>query len=175
MDLRKLLVGLILVATAAFAVAVVWERPETDVHSESVTTGNNEQGEAEPHSEAGEGSESSSEAEAADEATILGVDPESVPLAVAAVAGSLLLAVLLWFRPSWRWLLIVTVIGMALFAVLDVREVAHQLDESRNGLAALAILVALAHTMAAVVAATLLVRGDGLETNRSLPSHEPSA
>jgi hypothetical protein len=38
------------------------------------------------------------------------------------------------------------------FAVLDVREVVHQVDEHRGGLAALAAAVALAHGAAAAVA-----------------------
>jgi hypothetical protein len=41
---------------------------------------------------------------------------------------------------------------MALFAALDVREVFHQLDEDKTGLATLAVLVAAVHLAAAGLA-----------------------
>jgi len=51
--------------------------------------------------------------------------------------------------------LIVTAVGMALFAVFDVREVVHQTSESNAGLAITATLVALLHAAAAVGSAML--------------------
>ena len=56
-----------------------------------------------------------------------------------------------------RALLAVGVIALV-WAVLDVREVVHQLDESRTGIALLAIGAALLHLAAAAVA-PLAVRG----------------
>ena len=44
------------------------------------------------------------------------------------------------------------------WAALDVREVAHQIDESRTGLTILAIAVAVLHLAAAAVAARLAAR-----------------
>ena len=44
---------------------------------------------------------------------------------------------------------------MVVFAVVDVREVFHQLDEDKDGLALLATLVAALHLAAAGVALTL--------------------
>jgi hypothetical protein len=44
---------------------------------------------------------------------------------------------------------------MVVFAALDVREVVHQLDESKGGLALLAGVVAVCHLAAAAVAALM--------------------
>lgn len=83
---------------------------------------------------------------------MFGTDPESTPLVVLAIVASLLLAAGCWFRPEWRWLLVVTAFAMAAFAVLDLREVIHQLDESDTGLASVASVVATLHVAAAVTA-----------------------
>ena len=50
--------------------------------------------------------------------------------------------------------------AMLVFAALDVREVFHQVDESRTGLAVLAGVVAALH-LGAATAIGLLARGDG--------------
>ena len=89
---------------------------------------------------------------------MLGTDPESTPLVVLAIVASLLLAAGCWFRPEWRWLLVVTAFAMAAFAVLDLREVIHQLDESDTGLASVAGVVATLHVAAAVTAVILARR-----------------
>jgi hypothetical protein len=52
------------------------------------------------------------------------------------------------------FLLAVTVIAL-LWAALDVREVIHQLDESRTGIAVVAMTVAVLHVAAAVVSGRL--------------------
>jgi hypothetical protein len=56
---------------------------------------------------------------------------------------------------------------MLAFAVLDVREVFHQLDEDRDGLALLAALVAVLHLASAAVA--------GLLRRRRFPRRLPFA
>jgi NO-binding membrane sensor protein with MHYT domain len=63
-----------------------------------------------------------------------------------------------WTRP--QSLLVLGVVGaaMVLFAALDVREVFHQVDESRAGLAVLAGAVAALH-LGAAAAIGLLARG----------------
>jgi hypothetical protein len=71
------------------------------------------------------------------------------------VLVSLALAALLWQRPTravWR---ITGVIALA-FAVFDIAELVHQLDESAAGLAALATAVALAHLATTGIAAAEL-------------------
>jgi O-antigen ligase len=89
---------------------------------------------------------------------LFGTDPESTSLVVLAIVASLLLAAGCWFRPEWRRLLVVTAFAMAAFAVLDLREVIHQLDESDTGLASVAGAVATLHVAAAVTAVILARR-----------------
>ena len=162
MGRRTILVGLIVAATALFAVALVVERSHAEVHGTNEDTSHSESGAESTHEETGGSPEGdASGSSAPDEGTILGVNPESTALAAVAAAGSLLLAAGLWFRPAWRWPLMIAALGMALFTVLDVREVLHQLDESRTSLALLATLVAALHLSAAAVAGTMLAaRGD---------------
>lgn len=80
--------------------------------------------------------------------TLLGINPEATPLIVIAVVLSLALAaaVIAVGSPS---LLPVVALVMLAFAALDIRELTHQLHESRPGLAALAATVALLHLVAA--------------------------
>jgi len=68
------------------------------------------------------------------------------------------LAAAVWTQSRSALALAVVAIVMLLFAVLDVREVFHQVDESRTGLAVLAGVVAALHVGAAVLSALLLVR-----------------
>ena len=92
--------------------------------------------------------------------TVLGIDVESTPLIVLAVVASLALAAGAWARPDSRGLLTLIGIAMLAFAVLDIREVVHQLDEDETGLALLAGLVALLHLAAAGLAWRLQSSGD---------------
>jgi hypothetical protein len=57
-----------------------------------------------------------------------------------------------WWRPRWVLLLVVVATTMLVFSALDVREVFHQRDEARTGLAVLAGVVAALHLAAAAVA-----------------------
>ena len=67
----------------------------------------------------------------------------------------------MWSRPRSLAVLGVVAAAMLLFAVLDVREVFHQVDESRAGLAVLAGVVAALHLAAAMTAGVLARRGGG--------------
>jgi len=82
---------------------------------------------------------------------LLGINPEATGLVVIAVALSLLLAALILTAESPLVAAGIAVTMLA-FTVLDIREVTHQLNESRSGLAALAAVVALLHMLAAVSA-----------------------
>jgi hypothetical protein len=84
---------------------------------------------------------------------VLGVDAESTPLLVLAVLAGLALSVAAASELGRRrnFLLAVVVIALA-WAALDVREVMHQIDESRAGIAAVAIAVAVLHLLAGAVA-----------------------
>lgn len=148
MPRNRLLAVLIVLATAAFALGVGLEKSET--HEEPATeTAHIEgaEGEAgeEVHSEEGEAHEETGE-------EVLGIDLESTPLVILAVVGSLALAAGVWLRPDLRVLLLIVFVAMLAFAVLDVREVFHQVDESNEGIAALAVAVALLHLAAAGLA-----------------------
>lgn len=103
---------------------------------------------AAPHDEANEASE-----------TILGINPESTGAVAAAVVVSLVLAAALWFWGNPAVLIAAAAFAL-LFAVLDLREVAHQLAEARGGLAAIALLAAALHVGVAGLAGLALTRRD---------------
>jgi hypothetical protein len=122
----------------------------------------------------GEQREPSDEAEAAPretgehdaEARLLGIDPESTPLLVIAVAAGLALTALAASRMGTsRAFLVVVAMAALVWAALDIREIAHQIDESRSGIAAISAVVAALHLAAAAVASFLArspeVRGRG--------------
>jgi hypothetical protein len=113
---------------------------------------------AEPHSEASETSE-----------TILGINLESTSTVAAAVVISLLLAAALYFWGTPATLIVAGAVAL-LFAVLDLREVAHQLSEGRSGLVAVALLAAVLHAGAAVVAGLALTRREASTATPSLTS-----
>jgi hypothetical protein len=148
--IRRLLVSLILLSTVAFAVGAIVEHSS----GERAVGGSGEAGEG--GAEVAPVSEGSEEPKG--EEILFGTDPESTSLVVLAIVASLLLAAGCWFRPEWRWLLVVTAFAMAAFAVLDLREVIHQLDESDAGLASVAGAVATLHVAAAVTAVILARR-----------------
>ncbi len=83
--------------------------------------------------------------------TVLGLNLESNALVIVAVAMSLTLGALAWFR-NRRRLLLATVAFAVIFAMFDIAEVAHQLTESRSGLATLGAAIALVHLATALVA-----------------------
>jgi hypothetical protein len=172
--LRWTLVALLVVSTVLFAVGVIAERSDSDTHAEPVAQAEEAGGEAgEPegaHEEAGEsgaleseegqGETASGETGSEDE-RLLGVDLESTPLIVLAVLAGLGLAALTATRLGrlGGFLLAVTVIALV-WAALDVREVIHQLNESRTGIAVVAIAVAVLHLAAAVVSGRLARQPD---------------
>jgi len=87
---------------------------------------------------------------------VFGIDIESPALVIAAVAVSLLLAAALWLTGSV--LAALALAGFALVAaIFDVREVFHQIDESRTNLTVIAAIVAALH-LAVVTGALVLAR-----------------
>jgi hypothetical protein len=162
---RWLLPTLIVVATALFVIGVAIERNSGDVHAEEATPfvaeaqesdTEHSEGEAGPSEDKDAVAEAGSHDESEDsgEEELLGLDVESTPLVALAAAVSLALALAISLRPGWLPLLVLIVVAMALFAALDVREVFHQLDEDKTGLATLAALVAALHLAAAGLAGT---------------------
>ena len=81
-----------------------------------------------------------------------GLVSESTVVVVAAVAVSLMLAAGLWLSRR-RAVVVAAALVAGMFAVFDIAEVAHQLDESRRALAALAVGVALGHAAITLIAA----------------------
>ena len=130
---RNLLAVLIVAATALFVVGVSIEKAEGG-HEEPA------------HVEAGE----ESHGEEGEE--ILGLEPESTPMIGLAAVVSLALALAAWLRSESELLLAVVVVVMLAFAVFDLAEVAHKIEESEAGIAAIATLVAVLHLAATWVA-----------------------
>lgn len=153
MPTNRVLAVLIVAATVVFAVGVAIERSQ-ESGSESGVEETHAEG-AGGEGEAAEGGETQVSAEGAHSESsekLLGIDPESVGLVIVAVLASLALAAAIWLRPDLGGLLLVTALAMFVLAALDVRELVHQLDESRTGLALLVAVVVLLHASAAVIA-----------------------
>jgi hypothetical protein len=99
---------------------------------------------------------------------IFGIDTESTALVAIAIAVSIAFALALWSRPSA--LIPLGIAGFALVAaVFDVREVFHQIDESRTNLAVIAALVAFLHVL---VAGCALVLARRYATDRRITPQE---
>ncbi len=83
---------------------------------------------------------------------IFGINPESVPLIVVAIAVSIGVVVAGWFY--WRRPAVLWAAGavMAAFAVLDIIEFSHQVADAHTTLVVLAGTVALLHLAAAALA-----------------------
>jgi hypothetical protein len=154
-----------------FAVGVIAERSAADDHAEPIAAASTESGEAAHADEEGATAEERGETAHADEDAevagktagsveahseseqLLGLDVESTPVIVLAVLAGLALSAAAASDLRHRRAFLVTVAVIALgWAALDVRELLHQIDESREGIAALAAVVAVVHLLAAAVA-----------------------
>jgi hypothetical protein len=95
-------------------------------------------------------------AQHAREGRVLGVDLESIPMIVLAIATGLGLA-LVALSPlgAIRAILLGLALGALAWSALDVREVVHQANESRTDLAIVAGVVAALHAAAAALAVWL--------------------
>jgi hypothetical protein len=136
---RSTLATLLVAATVLFAIGAIAERADGATHVEADVA------HAEEGAEAGE--------------SVAGVDAESTPLVVIAVVAGLGLAALALTQVGRRrwFLLAVAAIALA-WAALDVREVVHQLDESRAGIAVIALGVAVLHLAAAAFGGRLALQ-----------------
>jgi FtsH-binding integral membrane protein len=161
---RWLLSSLLVAGAALFGVGVAAERHATAHHTETsavtASTGESGTGESGTGESGTESSEMHTEQPATDTAghsesaneTVLGVNLESTALVVFAAAVSLVLAAVT-FRRDIRSVLLATVGCALVFAAFDIAEVAHQIKESRAGLAMLAAVVAVVHVATGLVAA----------------------
>ncbi|SRR5712691_2683719 len=137
---RRALVLLLVVTGCLFAIGSTIERhhrhhQETSVHSQRNA-----------HEEEGTNGEAG--------VKILGVDTESTTLSIVGVVASLLLAAVVWLRPA-RIVLLGVLVFALLFAAGDGRELAHQLSESNNGIAAIAATLLVLHVATAALAAVV--------------------
>ena len=161
--LRLTLIALLVASTAVFAVGAIAESSQSESHGEPAA----QQEPAGTHDEGGEEAEGTGESRAASEQQahveqgeeLLGVDTESTPLIVMAVIGGLGLAAAAASSIGRRTgVLVAIALVMGVWTALDVREVVHQLDESRAGIAVLAMFAAALHLIAAVIAGVLAAR-----------------
>jgi hypothetical protein len=165
---RRLAAVLLALTAGLFVLGVSAERREhRDTDSRSGEVGDahgREGGEGGEGGEAVEGGERSGESgengaesgESGEEREVLGVDPESSGVVALGVVVSVGLAVALWLsdRRAVAW----AAAGFAgVFVLADLAEVGRQLDESRGGLALLAVALALGHAVAAGAAAVAAV------------------
>jgi hypothetical protein len=88
---------------------------------------------------------------------------------VGALLASVLLAGAVWWRPMRPLLLLGAAFCLAA-AVLDIREISHQMTENRTGIAALAALVLILH-LGASTAAVLAARDKVAVSGPSLQPH----
>ena len=181
--MRAALVLLLVGSGVLFAVGSTIERHQH--HSEhaapaAARSGGGESSEAGPYESGGETkpAESPSHTEhgtAETGVTILGLDTESLALTVLAVVASFALALLVWFG-RWPRLVLVAVAAFGLvFAAGDARELVHQLDESNDGLAAIAaILIGLHLSVTGLAAAVYPRRSDSGRDAYPQPGLRPS-
>ena len=153
---RWLLSSLLIAGAALFAIGVTAERHAAAHYTETaaetgaeLTHTDETTSEVATHTEAPAG-ETGGHSELSGE-NVLGVNVESSALVIVALAVSLALAALTWMR-NRPGLLFATMAIAVVFAVFDVAEVAHQIKESRTGLATLAATIALVHLATALVA-----------------------
>lgn len=173
---RTLLVGLIVLATATFVVGTVIERDssgESGHHNEAAppaaAAGESGASAEAGHSETGGESDATHAKENAGTSTAtaekahaelrpLGIDIESWPFVTLAAVVSLALAAAAWLRPRAVAILALVAVAMLAFAALDLREVVHQVDIDKSGLAVMAGAIAALHLAAAGAGAVMAWR-----------------
>lgn len=159
---RSLLAGIIVLATALFVIGISIERSDGH-HDEEPAAAHVETGEAAEGGESATHEESEAETseaggashEEGEDEKVLGVKLESTPFIVLAALVSLALALGAWLRPDSAALLGLIALVMLAFAVFDLAEVGHQIEESEAGLVVVAGLVAVLHLAASAVAFTM--------------------
>jgi hypothetical protein len=165
---RMIAAALLITSAAAFAIAATIEHHTASsehtaaVHRAAAETPGEHPASGEPA--AGHESPATHAAERNSE-DLLGINPESTGAVVTAVLVSLLAAALILTVGS-PLLAAGVALAMLAFTALDIREVIHQLNESRPGLAALAAAIAALHLLAGATAifTTRRTRPSGLST-----------
>ena len=156
--LRAALILLFLVSAALFAVGATVERHQ---HAEATPSGSETSAPTQTPSETGgegqptETHPASGEAAATSSEDLFGVNPEAPWVVAFGVAASVLLALAVWSRDRRSVLLVVIVFGL-LLAALDLREMVHQVNESRTSLILVSAVLAVLHLAVAAIAGVLL-------------------
>ncbi len=160
--LRVSVAVLLVLASAIFAIGVAVERSQPDPHDESASqasTNAAEGSDAREDAERLEGAASNESAEKSSE-EFLGINTESTGLVIAAVVISLLLALAAVTVRSPLVLVLIVIVALGA-TTFDIMEVLHQIDESRDGVAALATLTAALHGLTALGAVGSLLSEQG--------------
>lgn len=156
-SLRAVLAGLLVVSAVLFAVGSTVERHQQHNESPAAT---HAEGSEESSDESSVERDTATETHGESGVKVFGVNTESVGLEIAAIVASLVLAAaVLFVRRPLVWLVVVA-FGVV-FAVGDVRELAHQINESRAGIATMAAVLVALHLAIAGIAAVLLARRTG--------------
>jgi uncharacterized membrane protein YdbT with pleckstrin-like domain len=129
----------------------------SEAHSEQGGETSSEGGQ-ETRAEGGAAGETGSESHSESSEDILGINPESTGLVVAAIVAAALLALAVWFTRLGVVLLAVIAFGLV-FAAFDIREVVHQVNESRAGLVIIAGVLVAVHLSVSLLAGALLRAG----------------
>lgn len=143
---------LMVLSTAVFVIGASVEKSQG--HSETGVTETHTDEGSEAHQEGGNEESPGATPPSGGSETIAGIEVESTPLIVVGAVVSLALAgaALRWPR---REVFAVAVVFLLGFVVLDVRELAHQLNEDANGVVVLAGLTLALHLAAAAAALDL--------------------
>jgi hypothetical protein len=157
--LRAILVLLLVSSAVLFAAGAAVERHHDEggtpaVQETHAEGGSSEEGSSEEGGQTGEAPAVGSSAEVSSE-KLLGIDPEAPWVVVTGVALSIALAVGIWVLRRRMILGLAIAFGLVL-AALDVRELVHQLQESRPSLIAVASILAVPHVLVAATAVLLL-------------------
>lgn len=143
----SVLVILMALATAAFGIGAALEKATASTSTAAV------------HHESPGTDESGAKNAPTNSETLLGVNPESLPLIVAALVTSAALAAAVWLYWQRRAVVLIAAAAMAAFAMLDVVEVVHQVSEQHPTLVVVAGTVTILHTAAAVIAVRVAAIG----------------
>ena len=163
-DFGRRIAAILLVVTAALFVVGVAVEGNTHAEPSTEQSGtaaeqpagesggaHQEEGGESPTVEGGTGGGDAGHHASAGGETVLGIDAESPATVSLVVLLSVALAAGLWFTTR-RWIAVAAALAAGLFAVVDIAEFFRQLDESRTGLAILAMTIAVGHTVAAACA-----------------------
>ena len=151
--LRRAIASLLLVSAVLFAIGAIAERAGGEsAHAEVVHETRGDHDESPTEAARQVTSEVGGASESASEGTVLGVDVESTVAIVAALVGSIALALAV-VAVHRRWVFVAVGVFAIGLAVLDLAEVVYQVNREAAGLAIVTALVAGGHLTAGALSA----------------------